>query len=137
MTETQEENLRMAYAIMFGFPAKKVRLSVWRTPGASDHALLNECGTAGCVAGILAAHPHFQSYGLVYNASLGRLQYRGQWDPFDGARELFGTDYIFDAGFSGVRGKRQALRRIRYALGDKITPERGAELARMETELTA
>lgn len=140
--ESHIENLRMAYAIMAGFPAHKVALGSWRdTDGkaaTNDHNLLTHCGTTGCIAGVISAHPYFKKQGLKWSVKTEELSFKGQYSPsWYISEELFGDVRVFEAGLSGVPGKKQALSRIRYVLfgKDAISPQRNAELATQEAQI--
>jgi hypothetical protein len=138
-TRQQIENLRMAYAIMWGVPASQIDLgSIRYSQGqATDEKMLTHCSSAGCVAGWLSAHPYFKAQGLLFRhpgwITLGK-------DLSSASEILFGERYIFDDGYDGIRGKLQALARIRHALlwgANAITSDRYYELARQEEELKA
>ena len=138
MTDKQIENLRMAYAIMAGIPAERINLGVYRANdngfvgGASkdDARFVRTCGSAGCVAGWLSAHPYFKSQGLKWNAT--SIEY-------ENASSVLFDDYaIFDSGPVGLAGKREALARIRRALNrvGAVDDARSSELHAQEVEMT-
>ncbi len=138
ITNKQAENTRVAYAIMAGVPAEKIELNSIRNGDArarydrvSDRELLHECGTSGCVAGWLAAHPYFKKQGLGVGIVNNLTFNRYGTDIEDPSNVLFGVGNIFDAGPSGVQGKKQALYRLRMHLfkAGRITAERNEELA--------
>lgn len=148
MTPVQIENNRMAYSIMWGFPARKINLGVLR--GAfvgsrnydfcvevSNERLFNDCGSVGCIAGILSAHEHFIAQGLCWTPGNG-IRYKQSFYYHVGSLELFGASNIFATGTAGLPGKLQALRRIRSNLlaNRAISLERNIEPAIAEARLT-
>jgi hypothetical protein len=138
-TAKQIENTRMAYSIMAGIPAEKVNLNVIRrvnnavNPFASvtKSQLLHDCGTVGCIAGWLSAHPYFTAQGLRYRA--------GGIELYAESHRLFGVAFLFNSANSSLPGKTEALMRLRRHLLNfgAITPARDAELAREESRLAA
>jgi hypothetical protein len=142
MTPKQVENLRVAYSVMWGVPADRIDLgSVRRDCDDDDEFLSPACRSVGCVAGFLSAHPHFKAQGLRWTGdgvmltdSSGR-----SYHLEEAANELFGGWSVFNAGPSGLEGKRRALEHIRRALleAGAITLQRNAELARQEQEIVA
>lgn len=138
-TPKQIENLKVAYAVMGGIPAKRINLDLYRTkpyacdPLPNDKAFLNDCGSAGCIAGWLSAHPHFKAQGLRVPRD-GRYPTIGRMETWEAAQRLFGDSYMFNSGHSGALGKREALERIRETLVDAeaITPKRDAQLENQE-----
>ena len=136
MTDKQIENLRMAYAIMAGIPAERIKLDIYRCEPRgrrceNDKAFVSTCGSAGCVAGWLSAHPHFKSQGLKWFAP------EIQGEPASSA--LFDDPTIFDSGPEGLTGKREALARIRRALyrAGAVDDARDIELRTKEMEMTS
>lgn len=142
LTSQQIENTRMAYAIMAGFPAHKISLSNIRRSrdgNTSDEALIHGCGTGGCVAGVLSAHPYFKEQGFHWNDFRTCLKSQeGVSSLTSQEQELFGSWHIFDGGYDGIQGKREALERIREHLVEHkiITKARSRELAREERAMT-
>jgi len=150
-TTTQIENLQVAYSVMFGIPAKKIDLSSVRVKvdkegnddsyAISDKKMLFKCNTHGCVAGYLSAHPHFKAQGLKYKVSEEEIVFgTGEARTYElesMSKQLFGDMHIFDAGDEDLRGKKQALRRIRKALREAkaISSERNDELHAIEEQL--
>lgn len=147
--EQQIENLRMAYAIMSGIPAERVRLNVDRAVtfnalAASgtgygveylDEVFTHDCKSVGCVCGWLAAHPYFQAQGLVYHGRTASN--KDGVELLDMDATLFGDQTIFDSGDMGIVGKRDALARIRNALRQRraISDECNAQFAKFEQSL--
>lgn len=138
MNDKQAENCRVAYSVMAGFPAYKIDLNHVRLGmggRSDDKTFLSECGAAGCVAGVLSAHPHFRAQGFHWDPSFG-LSLGGR--EFISlplmARVLFGASTIFASGPDGVHGKVVALARIRHALYEarRISQSRYGELERQE-----
>lgn len=137
----QVENLRVAYSIMAGVPAKRINLWIVRKGKdfAEDKGLpLPECGTAACVAGWLSAHPYFQAQGLRFSTTEREISL-GPYGLFGSANYLFGTHEVFSGGSDGMTGKLQALERIRRALREKsaLSHKRDCELHRYEDMLTS
>lgn len=142
--EEQIENLRVAYEIFSGIPAKRIRLGVDRhRPNTNkseydDPGFLHNCGSVGCVAGWLSAHPYFKDRGLIMDRSDPRFYARPMGALHMGTF-LFGPRAwdIFQSGEDGIEGKREGLRRIRNALhaSGAITSERNAELSAYEYSL--
>lgn len=151
ITDEQAENARMAYAIMSGIPAERFRLNSIRqntkfhnSAFVSDQAMFRECGSVGCVCGWLSAHEYFNQKGLRWNASGAFVELtlgldEDEVDLANMAEILFGIGgrFAFNAGASGVNGKREALRRMRMILflADRITAARNAELEAAEAEM--
>lgn len=144
ITDAQAENTRVGYSIMWGIPAERVDLDRWRTPTPgqgyigrcvlNDAQMMNECGSAGCIAGWFSLHPYFKARGLRYSSQVEALTYNGQRDMSLAGQELFGCPSMFWGGTMGKSGKAEALRRLRLHLlsAGRITSERNAELAREE-----
>ena len=138
MNAKQIENLRVAYAIMAGIPAERIKLSIYRrnaqgyvrVSGWNDKDFINDCGSVGCMAGWLSAHPHFKCQGLKWNAE--RIK------DVNASMALFGVFDVFDSGPEGLLGKRVALSRIRRALHnvDAIDDRRYYELEKEELQMT-
>ena len=135
MNAKQIENLRMAYAIMAGIPADRVKLDIYRCNQhqlvcADDKQFVDNCASVGCVAGWLSAHPYFKRQGLRWNAP--------DIEGVSASFVLLGDYNIFDVGPQGLLGKRVALSRIRRALHnvDAIDDRRYYELEEEELQMT-
>jgi hypothetical protein len=144
LTETQIKNLRVAYSVMAGIPARFISLPDIRRGSDCNHSALtdqefvHDCNSVGCIAGWLSAHPHFQAQGMGYDRTLGSIT-MGGLPRFvrEVAFRLMGNSYLFDDGPTGLPGKRTALRRIREALraADAITTARFHQLSQQEAAL--
>ena len=139
MNKQQIENLRVAYSLMVGIPAVRIHMGLYRADGngfvgrvsKNDARFISECGSAGCMAGWLSAHPYFKSQGLTWDAD----NIRG----IDPSTTLFGVSNMFRSGLSELAGKREALERIRRALHDvgAIDDRRYYELQKKEKKMTS
>jgi len=132
LTPLQIENTRIAYAIMWGIPAKHIDLDTFRQGRTVKEMRRAECGTVGCIGGWLSVHPYFIKQGLTGN---------GGFKP-EVAYKLFGTYYMFSPSAApgpcwvdgGLKHKREALARLRLHLFENgaITAKRNKALIHQE-----
>lgn len=135
MNKQQVENVRMAYAIMAGMPAKRIDLDRIRSGRpADDWFLTRECGSVACIAGVISAHPHFKEQGLAYDPWSGNVTLCGYHGLGNAASRLMGDAVAFDGSMFDMPPKLEALERLREILFDNghLSAARNTQLARKE-----